>query len=90
MHLDIHVQPLAPGEFGVYISGDVETELSVVVSEQFLADVDAPHASTDEVVREAVVYLLDHDPAVGEVIDLDDTASGDDELIPTLQNRLRI
>jgi hypothetical protein len=79
MHLDIHVQPLGPGEYGVYMSGDLENELSVVVSDQFLADLDAPNVSTDEVVREAVVYL----------VDLDDTAAEDDDLLPELQSRLR-
>jgi hypothetical protein len=90
VHLDIQVEPLGPGEYGVYVSGDRVSDLSVVVTDQFLAELDVPSASVDEVVREAVVYLVEHDAPVGDTIDLDEAAANDEDFVPELQSRLRL
>jgi phage tail sheath gpL-like len=89
--LDIEVRPVGGGEYAVAVKeGAAVSEVSVVASERFLAELDAPDAPVEEVVREAVVVILDQRPGgdLGDEIDLEDVAGYDEAFVPELQSRL--
>jgi hypothetical protein len=91
IRLDIEVRPVGAGEFTVAVKeGAAVSEVAVVASERFLAELDVPDAPAEEVVREAVVVLLDlrDGEPLGDEIDLDDVAGYDEEFVPELQSRL--
>jgi hypothetical protein len=91
MSIDIEVRQLDGGEFTVDVDdGAGVSEVSVVASERFLADLDVPDAAAEEIVREAVVVLLDRrSPGTLEgEIDLEEVAGDDEEFVPELQSRL--
>jgi phage tail sheath gpL-like len=90
MSIDIDVRQVDGGEFTVDVDdGKQVAAVSVVASERFLAELDVPDAPVEEVVREAVVILLDR-PAgsLGDEIDLEEVAGDDEEFVPELQSRL--
>ena len=79
------------GEFTVAVKeGAAVSEVSVMASERFLAELDTPDAPVEEVVREAVVVILDlrSGSDLGDEIDLEDVAGDDEEFVPELQSRL--
>ncbi|HEY0485111.1 MAG TPA: hypothetical protein VGD72_02540 [Mycobacteriales bacterium] len=91
MRLDIEVRPVGGGEFTVAVKeGAAVSEVSVMASERFLAELDTPDAPVEEVVREAVVVILDlrSGSDLGDEIDLEDVAGDDEEFVPELQSRL--
>jgi hypothetical protein len=90
MTLDIEVQSDGSGEFTVKVDDGTEvTELSVIASDRFLAELDVPDAPVEEVVREAVVIVLDRRlGAAGTEIDLEYLAGDDEDFAAELQSRL--
>jgi hypothetical protein len=91
VRLDIEVRPVGGGEFTVAVKeGAAVSEVSVMASERFLAELDTPDAPVEEVVREAVVVILDlrSGTGLGDEIDLEDVAGDDEDFVPELQSRL--
>jgi hypothetical protein len=90
MTLDIQVQSDGAGEFTVKVDDGTEvTELSVIASDRFLAELDVPDAPVEEVVREAVVIVLDRRlGTAGAEIDLEYLAGDDEDFAAEVQSRL--
>jgi hypothetical protein len=90
MALDIEVSPAGAGEFTVAVKeGSAVSELTVLAPDRFVAELDVPDAPIEEVVREAVVVLLDHgDRALADEVDLEEVAAEDEDFVPDLQSRL--
>jgi hypothetical protein len=91
MSIGIEVRQVDGGEFTVDVDdGAGVSEVSVVASERFLSELDVPDAAAEEIVREAVVVLLDRRPpgSLEGDIDLEEVAGDDEEFVPELQSRL--
>jgi hypothetical protein len=60
---EVHVLPMAPGEFGVQCNdGDVTTHHTVTVPEVVLDDIGFPRVDPLRLVEESFAFLLEREP----------------------------
>jgi hypothetical protein len=72
MSTEVHVLPMAPGQFSVEVrEGDTTTHHAVTVSEHLLDDLGLPRAEPHRVVEESFAFLLEREPATSIMSEFD-------------------
>jgi hypothetical protein len=72
MSTEVHVLPMAPGQFSVEVrEGDTTTHHAVTVSEHLLDDLGLPRAEPHRVVEESCAFLLEREPATSIMSEFD-------------------
>ena len=92
MTVEVHVLPMAPGQFSVdVLDGDTTTHHTVTVSEHLLDDLGLPRAEPHRVVEESFQFLLEREPATSILRDfaLTDISRFFPEYTDELRRRLR-
>jgi hypothetical protein len=90
--MEVHVLPMAPGQFGVQCTeGDTTTHHTVTVPERLLDDIGAPRVDPLHLVEESFDFLLQREPPTSIMASfaLTDISRFFPEYVEEMRTRLR-